>query len=180
MLRIILWGLIFEWFNFIKAVGFKGPDAYYLAYGANRDPDVMQRRAMAVKSSLPATEDGFALKFNREVPFDGIGMAPLERRAGAPRMHLVFYWPTAGRSSAVCWLLAKNHQQVPIGFRSERGSRGPIETPKFFTRNEGEAPSAVSGHELRTVRQRFTTVVREVRFALREGVCVFDFPALNF
>ncbi len=79
MLRIFLWRLTFEVLHLFKALGFRGPNVSYFAYGGNLDPEVMKNRGMSIKASLPATLSGFVFKFNHEVPFIGVGMASIEK-----------------------------------------------------------------------------------------------------
>lgn len=77
-----MWRTTFELLNLMKLLGFKGPTAHYFAFGANLDPEVMKRRAMKILAAEPATAQGYALKFNHEVPFRGVGMASMEVVAG--------------------------------------------------------------------------------------------------
>jgi hypothetical protein len=78
MIRIFLWRLIFESLSLLKLFGFKGRESHYFAFGGNLDPEVMKKRGMTVLASEPARLDGYILRFNHEVPFEGVGMASIE------------------------------------------------------------------------------------------------------
>src|SRR4051794_33241290 len=83
MIQIFFWRLIFELLNLIKALGWRGRDRHYFAYGANLDPEVMKLRGMTVKASELARVPDFTLKFTHEIPFIGIGMASIEESSGS-------------------------------------------------------------------------------------------------
>ncbi|MDB5037205.1 MAG: hypothetical protein JWQ35_733 [Bacteriovoracaceae bacterium] len=83
MLRVLIWRLCFEVLSLLKAFGLKGKTSYYFAFGGNLDPSVLERRRISVASREIALLSDHEIKFNHEVPFEGVGFASVESKKGS-------------------------------------------------------------------------------------------------
>lgn len=79
MFKITIWRVWFEILSFLKLTGWNGGRSYYFAFGANMDPAVLEKRRITVHSRNFAWLEGFEVKFNHEIPFEGCGFASIEK-----------------------------------------------------------------------------------------------------
>ncbi len=78
MLRIVVWRLLYHFLCLLKALGYRGSNRIYFAYGANLDPAVLKRRNLFTYSQREILLNGYSLKFNHEIPFKNAAMASIE------------------------------------------------------------------------------------------------------
>ena len=78
MLKIFLWRSIYNYFCFLKLIGFRGAKVHYFAFGANLDPTVLKGRNIIPYSRTQFVLKNFAIRFNHEIPFKDAAMASIE------------------------------------------------------------------------------------------------------
>lgn len=91
MIRMLIWRLFFEILHLVRAAFGPGqPRAFYFAFGANLDPQVLERRKIKVFNAREFMLKDFALRFSHQGSYRGMGFASIEASLGARTYGLLY------------------------------------------------------------------------------------------
>jgi len=82
MLRIFLWRIVFEVFEFFHWLKLSGPKRYYFAFGGNLDPTVLKNRGIGILDEEYWNLEDHRLVFDQQGPFHGSGFASIQEAIG--------------------------------------------------------------------------------------------------
>lgn len=91
MIKLLVWKICFEWWHFVKLLGWgKGDPVYYFAYGANINEGVLRKRKISPLAKFGATLPNHKLDFSHRGPFIGMGFGNLVPEANAKAYGIIY------------------------------------------------------------------------------------------